>query len=250
MTTLVHYRHDGPIAHITVDDGKVNVMSANMLREIHASLDRAEKDKVIVVLSGREGVFSAGFDLKVFAAGGADAIYDMMKLGAELAYRVLTFPTPVIAACTGHAFPMGVFLLLASDIRIGAEGPYRLGLNEVTINIPVPSFGLELARQRLVPSFFQRTALTGEMFSPKDAVAAGLLDRVVPGDALAETTKEMAATLTKIDLASHATTKQRARRPAIAAVRAAIDAEITPEAYATRGPRRVLLPGAAQPATP
>jgi enoyl-CoA hydratase len=145
---------------------------------------------------------------------------------------------------------MGAFLLMASDIRVGADGPYRLGLNEVTINIPVPSFGLELARQRLVPSFFQRTALTGEMFSPKDAVAAGLLDRVVPGEALSKTANEIAVTLTKIDLASHTTTKERVRRPAIAAVRAAIDAEITPAAYAARGPRRVLLPGTAQAATP
>jgi enoyl-CoA hydratase len=250
MAARVHYRQDGPIAHITLDDGKLNVMSAGMLKEIHAALDRAERDKAIVVLSGREGVFSAGFDLKTFAAGSADVIYEMMKLGAELAFRVLTFPTPVVAGCTGHAFPMGAFLLMACDIRVGADGPFRLGLNEVTINIPVPSFGLELARQRLVPSFFQRTALTGEMFSPVDAVAAGLLDRVVPKEALAGTTKEIAVALTKIDLASHATTKARARRPAIAAVRAAIDAEVTLAAYSVRAPRRILLPGAAQGATP
>jgi enoyl-CoA hydratase len=224
----------------------VNVMSAAMLKAIHGALDRAEQDGAIVILSGRAGIFTAGFDLKVFATGDAKAIYDMMKSGAELALRVLAFPTPIVAACTGHAYPMGAFLLLAADLRIGADGDnFRIGLNEVTINIAVPSFGLELARQRLAPAYFQRTALTGEMFAPRDAVTAGFLDRLAPAADLQGTAREVAQALTRVDLASHVTTKARARGPAIGAVRAAIDAEITLAAYEGRGARRVVLPGAA-----
>jgi enoyl-CoA hydratase/carnithine racemase len=238
MTELVRYEATDSIATLTMDDGRVNVMSPAMLRALHHAFDRAERDRSIVVLTGREKIFSAGFDLKVFAEGGAREIYDMMKLGAELALRVLSFPTPVVAACTGHALPMGAFLMLASDVRVGADGPFRIGLNEVAIGLTVPSFALELARQRLIPAYFNRTAMTGELFAPREAVVAGFLDRVVAPEELHDTARAIAAGLTKIDLAAHAATKARARGAAIKAVRAAIDAEIVLEIYQANIARR------------
>jgi enoyl-CoA hydratase len=234
MTELVRYEASGPIARITMDDGKVNVMSAAMLTALHAAFDRAERERAIVVLTGRAQTFSAGFDLKVFAARDPQAIYDMMRLGASLALRLLSFPTPVIAACNGHALPMGAFLMLASDIRIGAEGPFRIGLNEVAIGLTVPSFALELARQRLTPAHLSLTAVTGRLFSPAEALAAGFLDQLVPAEDLDATAEAAAQSLTKVDLASHAATKRRLRAGAIAAVRNAIEAEITLDAYRER----------------
>jgi enoyl-CoA hydratase len=170
-----------------------------------------------------------------------------VKAGAELALKLLSFRTPVIGACRGHAFPMGAFLLLASDIRIGAEGAWRIGLNEVAIGIPVPGFGLELARQRLAPAFLNRTALSGEMFNPEDAVRAGFLDKIVPAGDLDAAVEAAAVALTKIHLPSHAIVKQRLRAGAISAVRAAIDSEITLDAYreSARSKAAVKLPGAA-----
>lgn len=231
MNPLVSYQSAGPVATVTMDDGKVNVMSAAMLKALHDAFDRAEREKSIVLLTGREKIFSAGFDLKVFAKGGAQDIYDMMKLGAELVLRVMAFPTPIVAACNGNAFPMGAFLLLASDVRVGADGPFKLGLNEVAIGIAVPSFGIELARQRLTPAHFNRNVVTGEMLEPREAAVAGFLDQVVAPEELHATADTIATALTKIDLAAHAATKERVRRPAINAIRAAIDAEITLENY-------------------
>jgi enoyl-CoA hydratase len=238
MSQFVRYESAGAVARVTVDDGKVNVMSADTLRALHVAFDQAERDKCIVVLSGREGIFSAGFDTSVFAQGTAEEIFAMMKEGAELALRVLSFPTPVVVACNGHAFPMGAFLMLAADIRIGADGPFRIGLNEVAIGIAVPSFGLELARQRLLPAYFNRTALTGEMYAPQEARVAGFLDRVVPAPELLATANDVAAALTKIHLPSHALTKSRVRGDAVRAVRAAIDTEITLDAYRKAVARR------------
>jgi len=238
MNEIVSYDGAGPIARVTMDDGRVNVMSPAMLTALHAAFDRAEREKAIVILSGREKIFSAGFDLKVFARGDAREVYDMMSLGAELALRILSFPTPVVAACTGHALPMGAFLLLASDVRVGADGPFKLGLNEVAIGLTVPSFALELARQRLIPAYFNRTAMTGELFAPAEAMLAGFLDRVVAAEDLQAAADAIATALTKIDLAAHAATKARARGAAITAVRAAIDAEITLEDYRKRAAQR------------
>jgi enoyl-CoA hydratase len=232
---LVSYEKSAGVATISMDDGKVNVMSCVMLRELTSAFERAENDGAIVLLtSARAGVFSAGFDTKILARRNPQEVFDMVRLGAELAARVLAFPNPVVVACPGHAFPMGAFLLLASDIRIGAEGPYKIGLNEVAIGIPVPTFGLELARHRLLPAYLQRTALTGEMFSPAEAVTAGFLDQVVAADRLHETGIAIAEVLGKIDRPAHASTKERLRGATMAAVRAAIDSEITLESYQRR----------------
>jgi enoyl-CoA hydratase len=232
---LVSYQKSDGVATLSMDDGKVNVMSTSMLRELTSAFERAEKDGVIVILtSARRGIFSAGFDTKILARKDPQQVFDMVRLGAELAAYVLAYPRPVVIACPGHAFPMGAFLMLAADVRIGAEGPYKIGLNEVAIGIPVPTFGLELARSRLLPSYLQRTALMGEMFSPSEAVTAGFLDRVVPAHNLQEAAETVAAVLGKIDHPSHASTKERLRRETIATVRAAIDSEITLENYQRR----------------
>jgi enoyl-CoA hydratase len=232
---LVRYEKADGVAKVSMDDGKVNVMSSAMLRQLTVAFERAETDGVIVILtSAREGIFSAGFDTKILGRKDPQEVFEMVRLGAELAARVLAFPRPVVAACPGHAYPMGAFLLLASDIRIGADGPYRIGLNEVAIGIPVPTFGLELARHRLLPAYLQRTALTGEMFAPSEAMTAGFLDRVVAAESLQETAAAVAAVLGKMDFPSHASTKERLRRGTLATVRAAIDSEITLENYRLR----------------
>ncbi|MGJ4913217.1 crotonase/enoyl-CoA hydratase family protein [Bradyrhizobium sp. HKCCYLRH2060] len=233
------------VATIELDDGKVNVMSAAMLGEIGAALDRAEAGAEIAVLrSARSGIFSAGFDLKVFATGDAGQSLEMVRAGAELALRLLSFPLPVIGVMQGHAFPMGTFLLLGCDVRLGARGPYCMGLNEVAIGIAPPTFAIELARSRLHPAWLSRTVTLGEMYEPDEALAAGLLDRVVAPDQVDATLQEIITALRGIHRASHVTAKTRLRRPAIEAMRGAIDRELTLSAYQASNPMRsaVLMP--------
>jgi enoyl-CoA hydratase len=213
MGTLVTYRPYDAVAAITMDDGKVNVLSQAMLTELDAALDRAEADRAVVVLTGRDGVFSAGFDLPVLRAGGTEAA------------RLLAFPTPVLVACTGHAVAMGVFLVLSGDYRIGASGPYKITANEVAIGITMPHAAVEICRQRLTPAGFNRAVIIADVFPAEEAVTAGFLDRVVPAAELAEAAAAAAAELARLDLNAHAATKLRARRLAGTALREAIDAD-------------------------
>lgn len=229
MPGPVTYSRSGPISHIVMNDGKANVMSAAMLNALLAAFDEAERDNAIVVLSARGKHFSGGFDLGVFATGSAEEQYLMVKAGAELALRILSFPLPVVAACHGNAFPMGAFLIMASDHRIAAEGDYRIGMNEVAIGITPPRFAIELARQRLLPAYLSRTVVTGEMFGPAEAVTAGFFDRLVPAADLARAAEETALAISKISLANHAVAKQRLRGEAIAKIRQLIDEDITPQ---------------------
>jgi enoyl-CoA hydratase len=224
MSTLVTYEQHDSVATITIDDGKVNALSVAMLAEIGDALDRAAADRAVVVLTGREGVFSAGFDLPVLRAGGTEAA-ELLHAGFDLAARLLAFPAPVLVACPGHAIAMGAFLVLSGDYRIGARGPYKLTANEVAIGIAVPQAAVEICRQRLTPACFNRAVVLAEVFPPEDAVAAGFLDQVVPPAELAGAAAGAAAALARLDLDAHAATKLRARRQALAALREAIDAD-------------------------
>ncbi|HUH83975.1 MAG TPA: crotonase/enoyl-CoA hydratase family protein [Stellaceae bacterium] len=227
MPKSLIYSRSGAIAKIVMDDGKLNIMSIAMLAALHSAFNAAEKDGAVVVLTGRGKAFSAGFDLGVFSHGTASDIHTMLKSGAELALRILSFPRPVVAACNGHAFPMGAFLLMSADIRIAAEGAYGIGMNEVAIAITVPRFAVEVARQRLTPAYFNRAVTTGQLFAPAEAATAGFVDWTVPAAELEKAADDAAERLSKIDAAAHAASKLRARAPAIAAIRAAIDQDIT-----------------------
>ena len=224
MGDFVRYELDGDIATVTMDDGKVNVLTREGFAELSSAFDRAQADGGVVVLRGRPGVFSAGFHLPSLLARDDSAV-DLIITGFELAERVLSFPAPVLIACTGHALAMGAFLLLAGDLRIGTLGPYRIGTNEVAIGLVMPSFGIEMSRQRVTPAYFNRGVVNGEVFAPEEAVVAGLLDRAVAPEDLDTAVQDAAAQLAKLDRNVHATTKRRTRAQALAAIRAAIESD-------------------------
>jgi len=224
MSLFVSYEIDAGVAIITMDDGKANALSPRMQSEIHRALDRAEADGAIVCLTGRDGVFSGGFDLSILLAGGADAL-DMVRGGFELAERLLGFPRPVVIACSGHAVAMGAFLLLSVDYRIGTAGSYRITANEVAIGVTLPRAAIEICRQRLHPGAFTRATLLAEVFSPDDAVTAGFLDRVVSASELRSAARDVAAALIKLDGNAHVASKQRTRESFLRSLRAAIEAD-------------------------
>jgi enoyl-CoA hydratase len=227
VASRVSYRLDDGVATIRMDDGKLNVLSLEMFAELSGALDRAEADRAVVVLTGRDGVFSAGFDLGTLRAGGPVA-QRMVQTGFELAERILAFPSPVVVACTGHAIAMGVFLVLAGDYRIGALGAHRIGANEVAIGITMPFFGVEICRQRLAPAHFHRAVILSEIYAPEEAVAAGFLDRVTSAAELESAARSTAAGFAQLDREVHAASKRRARGHALRAIRSAIEADFAP----------------------
>ncbi len=224
MSQRARIEIDDGIAWITLDDGKVNALSTGLIGEIGEALDAAERAKAVTVLRGREGIFSAGFDLPTFKRG-RDATVAMLRAGAQLIQRLLAFPHPVLTVCTGHAYPMGAFLLLSADVRLGLAGPWRIGLNEVAIGLTLPRFALELARHRLAAPGFARIT-TAPMFAPEEALRLGYLDRVLGADELDAAVREETARLRALDLPSFAATKARINERALHAIRAALDEEL------------------------
>lgn len=225
MQELVSYQLVDGIATVTMDDGKANVMSLRMLQALNGALDRAHADRATVVLTGRPGMFSGGFDLAVFRTD-PQALFAMLEAGARLTERVLSFPRPIVAACSGHAIAMGAFLLLSTDVRIGVDAGARIQVNEVQIGLTLPRFAIEVCRQRLTPAHLNVAAVTAEPYAPERAVSAGFLDEIVPAGALAATAAARAKRLSSLHPEAFAATKLRLRESTLDALRTAIHDDI------------------------
>ncbi|MBD8604604.1 crotonase/enoyl-CoA hydratase family protein [Pseudomonas sp. CFBP 8771] len=211
MSELIDYQLEGGIVTLTLNNGKVNAISPAVIAAFNEALDQAVEARAVVVITGQPGILSAGYDLKVMTSSPENAI-SLVTLGSTLARRLLSHPFPVIVACPGHAVAKGAFLLLSADYRIGVEGPFHIGLNEVQIGMTMHHAGIELARDRLRRSAFQRSVIGAEMFDPAGALQAGFLDEVVPPEQLQAAALDAAQRLQKLNMKAHARTKLKARK--------------------------------------
>ncbi|MFJ4343903.1 crotonase/enoyl-CoA hydratase family protein [Pseudomonas sp. NPDC089401] len=221
MSELITYHAEDGIATLTLNNGKVNAISPDVIAAFNAALDRAVQDRAVVIVTGQPGILSGGYDLKVMTSGPKEAVA-LVTAGSTLARRLLSHPFPVIVACPGHAVAKGAFLLLSADYRIGVEGPYKIGLNEVQIGMTMHHAGIELARDRLRRSAFHRSVINAEMFEPKDALDAGFLDKVVPAEQLLDVAHGVARELKKLNMLAHKNTKLKVRKGLLDALDEAI----------------------------
>ncbi len=226
MTTeSVHYSLQGRVATLRIDDGKRNALSPQVLREIYAALERAESDRAIVIMTGRESVFSAGFDLNVMKRGGMDALR-MLRAGYALTARVMAYPYPVIAACNGHVMAMGVFLMLSADHVIGCRGDFKIAANEVAIGLTMPRVAALMLHHRLTPAAFQRAVTLSEFFDVESATSAGFFDELVETPELMPRAEARAEELQALDQRAHAASKRRIRAALIRKIRLSIPLDL------------------------
>ena len=211
MNNHVHYSLKDNIATIRIDDGKRNALSPAVLRELYQALDQAESDRAAIILTGRESVFSAGFDLKVMKRGGFEAI-NMLRLGYSLPARILRYPYPVVVACNGHSLAMGVFMMLSADYVIGSRGDFKIAANEVAIGMTMPRVAAAMLRHRLVPAAFQRAVTLAQYFDPESALKAGFFDELVDPDALMARAAALVSDAMKLDPRAHVESKRRIRK--------------------------------------
>ena len=221
----VQYSLQGGVATICIDDGKRNALSPQVLREIREALDQAESDKALVILTGRESVFSAGFDLHVMKRGGMSAL-GMLRAGYALTARILAYPHPVIAACNGHVMAMGVFLMLSADYVIGRRGEFKISANEVAIGLTMPRVAAAMLRHRLNPAAYQRAVNLSEYFDVDGALAAGFFDELVDPAELAPRAEALAAELRELDQRAHKASKRRIRAALIRKIRLSIPLDL------------------------
>lgn len=209
---------DGSVLVVQLDDGKANALSREVIAAVIEAVRGAEADDAIgaVVLAGRPGRFSGGFDLSVMGSGDMNAIIELVADGGELVHTLYGGNVPVVAACTGHAVAAGALMLLGSDVRIGAEGDFKIGLNEVAIGLTLPNWALTIAEVRIGRRHLQRAIANARLTGPTDAVDVGFLDHVVPGeDLLTTAVAEAAALAATLDPGAYRRTMGGFRKPTL-----------------------------------
>jgi enoyl-CoA hydratase len=206
------------IAVVGMDDGKANALGYTLMDEVDAALTRAESEATAVVLAGRRGRFSAGFDLNEMM-GGAPKVHAMITRGADFLLRLYALPMPLVIACTGHALAGGALLVLTGDVRVAARGAFRIGLNEVQLGLPVPVLAMELARDRLSPAHLTAATLFADVVDPERALPAGWVDELASEDALLDATLAHARRLSALPRDAYAKTKASLRQRTVRYVR-------------------------------
>ncbi len=225
MSDLLSYELRDGVALLKMDDGKANALSYEMLAAIDGALDRAEKEAKAIVLVGREGKFCAGFDLKTMMSG-MEAATKLVAEGAKMYLRLYAYPMPVVAACTGHALAGGALLLLSSDTRIGAEGSFKIGLNEVAISMPLPVLAQELARDRLGKRHLTEATIQAKVYTPDGAAEAGYLDQLAAAEEVEAVAFAEAKRLADLPNVAYAKTKSKLREATINHIQNTLSADM------------------------
>ncbi len=210
-TALVTTKMFGAVALVTMDDGKANAASHQLLEALENALDSAEAEAKAVVLAGRSGKFCAGFDLRVMQGAGAEERAELSRRGGLMVHRLYGYPLPLVAASTGHAIALGAILLLACDTRVGPTSGFKFGLNETAIGLPLPTFGTELAKDRLHPAHLTQAVVQSRIYDPEGAVSAGFLDVLAPEANVVETAIALAQQLVQLPTAAYAANKRKVR---------------------------------------
>ncbi len=223
---VLTYTLEGSTAVVRMDDGKANALSDKMIDALLGALSRAEKEASAMILAGRPGRFCAGFDLRVMMSS-PEAATTLLRRGSDLLMKLYGASLPLVVACTGHALAGGALVLLTGDVRVGSVGPFRIGLNEVSIGMPVPVLAMELARDRLLPTELGRATLEARIYAPEEAVRVGYLDEAVPDGELLARAREEAARLASLARPAFRATKARLRGRTISHVLGTLEEDMS-----------------------
>lgn len=211
MSEFTKVEIEDGIATITLDDGKANALGFTMIEHINKALDEAEAAADVIVMTGREGVMTAGFDLKVMR-NEPDRVMDLVTQGGQMLVRIFVSPKPVLLASTGHGIAAGALLMLSGDYRISMAGDFKYGLNESAIGMVLPPYGMDLARFKLNQKFLDMAVVGADLYGPEMASQIGYTDEVATADKFAARVREKAEYFKTLDAKAYAGNKRHIRQ--------------------------------------
>jgi len=211
MTDLAFLSEHETYSLIQMDDGKANAFSFEMIKALNSCFDQAMSLGKPIVLTGREKIFCAGFDLSIMQGADEEAKNKLMHAGFGFSYRVMDCDLPVVAISQGHALAMGGLLLLSCDYRIAAHNSAKIGLNEVSVGVHMPEYGVDLVKERINPSYQIPALANGVLYDPKSAVLAGFVDEASDAGSAEKRLHEITGHLSSLDAKAHRGAKQALR---------------------------------------
>jgi enoyl-CoA hydratase len=226
MATVRTEDHEGGVRKLILDHPPANAENDELLADLAAATDAAAADDGVraIVLTGAGKFFCGGFDLTT-AQGGNQKLAVLGEGFRDAHLKLLSIPKPVVAAVNGHAIAGGLVLVLACDYRLGLDGPYKIGLNEVTIGASFPKVAFEIVRLRLTNQRASELMLGGALYPAKEALRLGIVDELFPAETFEATVLRRAARLGAYPRAAFAHTKRALVAEAIARTLAETPAE-------------------------
>ena len=209
--SIVTLSKENDISIIKLDDGKANAFSYDMLSQVNDLLKKVPRDSGALVITGREGLFSGGFDLKTLATGDMEKITKMVQLGYRLLLELFSFDRPIVAAVSGHSIALGLFVTCSADYRIAIDGKYVCQANEVRNNMDIPTQIMEIIRARVNKKYFYSAVYHSDAYSVQDSIEVGYIDEVVSEDQFMERVMEKAKELATLPHPFYANTKKTAQ---------------------------------------
>jgi enoyl-CoA hydratase len=214
----VNIEEQGELALVRIDRPPANALDLELLEEGRQALEElATAEPGAVVLTGRDGFFSAGVDLKLAPTLDAAGQRAMVEGINRLFAGWYSFPRPVVAAVNGHAIAGGLILALCADHRVGA-GNGKLGLTELRAGIGYPLAAMTVVRAELSAPAARQLVLHAELVDPPEALALGALDEVVDLDLVLPRAVEVAEELAALPRDAYGRIKRQLRSEAIAAL--------------------------------
>lgn len=227
MTGVRTDDHDGGVRVLTLDRPPANALDESLLTGLGQALETAADDDAVraLVLTGAGAFFSGGFDLAAPRRDAA-AARALQGLYRDTHLRLLAFPKPTVAMVGGHAIAGGLILVLACDYRLGLDGPYRLGLNEVAIGASFPKIAFEIVRLRLAHARASELLLGAALYPAAQAIRLGVVDELLPAETLTATVLRRAARLGGFPRDAYAHTKAALVATTVARVEGETEAEV------------------------
>ena len=250
MSTVREEDREGGVRWLVLDRPPANALDESLLEDLLAAVECARLDDAVraVVLTGAGAFFSGGFDLS--APRREETGIAVMNESYRGAHRaLLALPKPTIARVAGHAIAGGLVLVLACDYRLGSEGDWKLGLNEVAIGASFPKAAIEIVKLRLPHARAAELVLGAGLYPASHAVRLGAVDELLPAADFEAIVASRAARLAAYPREAYAHTKAALCEEALARIdghsrdRALADAAVwtTEESRAARRAQRAKL---------
>lgn len=207
----------GRIRELRLNRPPANALTPELLMELRNQVKNASHQGVgALVLSGVPGMFSAGLDIPRLLKLNRLEIAALWKTLFDAIGALACSTIPICAAVSGHAPAGGTVLAIFCDRRIAAEGPFKIGLSEVQVGLPLPPVILHALRRLVGPSQSERLAVRGLLLSPQEAMQVGLVDETAPAEEVVARAIEWSEDLLTIPHVAMACTRQQARADLVA----------------------------------
>jgi enoyl-CoA hydratase/carnithine racemase len=219
----VRVEEHGDVALVRVDRPPANALDLELLTEARAAAEElAASGPGAVVLTGREGFFSAGIDLKLVPTLDADGQRAMVDGVNRLMAAWYSFPRPVVCAVNGHAIAGGMIIALAGDYRVGCTQG-KLGLTELRAGVPYPAVPLAIVRTELSARAARVLTLRAQLVDPDEALSLGLVDELAAPEDVLQRALVVAGEMAELPAKAYWDTKRELRAEAIARITRVLD---------------------------